>query len=111
MLTTKIQKISAESQAVKRDIQSAIAAQMPPDETRPWHKIIQLGQLERGIMCAAYYNTAAQLRTLSEYATQDERSLESILKVFESIVKVGRTTALPKTMFNDTARNIVQSIL
>ena len=112
MLTSKVERISAETQTVKQEIYDVIKAQIPPDDTTPWHKIIRYKQLERGILSAAYYNTGSQLRTISDYVMgNSERSLEAILNTFKSIVKVGRADVFPKTMFNDTTRNIIQALL
>lgn len=112
MLVERIQKISAETQQIKQEIYEAIKAQTPPDDTTPWYKIIQLKKLERGILLAAYYNTGGQLRRISDYVIEDpERSLDTILHTFQSIVKVGRAPAFPQTMFNDNARSAIQSLL
>ena len=113
MLTDKTKKISAETQAVKQELHTAIVSQIPLEDTViPWFKIIQYSQLERGILCAAYYNTGSQLRKLSDYVVESsERSLESILKTFQSVVRFGRADAFPKVMFNDATRNIIQALL
>jgi hypothetical protein len=112
MLTDKIKKLSAETQSVKREIYDAIVAQSPPDWGKTWFKIIKFSELENSILSPAYYNTGSQLCKLSAYVTEkSERSLETILNTFTSVVNDGKAPAFKDVLFNKTTRAVIAALI
>ena len=115
MLMSKIQKISAETQAIKQEIYEAIVAQTPadPGDGKGFRFIfIKFSELEDSIWLPAYYMTGKQLQILSDYVMgKSERSLETIANTFKSIVETGASSAFKGVMFNKTARAVIRSLL
>ena len=115
MLTDKIQKISEETQAIKKEIYDAFIAQTPPEPSSSkglcWI-VIKLHEFEDNIWLPEYYFTGKQLRKLSDYVMgKSARSLETILNTFRSIAETGASPVFKGVMFNRTTRAVIRSLL
>jgi hypothetical protein len=109
---TKRRRKDSTTQQIKQEIYDAIVAQTPPDYKIPWIKIIKYSEIEKNIWLPAYYNTGGQLHKLSDYVKgSSERSLDTILKTFKSIVETGKTATFDGAFFNDTARAVIKELL